>query len=137
MDAAKIALIQDSFAAVIPVSDETAAAFYDRLFAAAPEVRPLFTTDMAAQGRKLMLTLTAIVDGLDRLDVLLPIARELAVRHVRYGAKPAHYDAVGAALIATLRTRVGPAWTDATEAAWGEAYQLLAGAMIDAARRAA
>ena len=108
-----------------------------RLFAIAPKVRPLFKSDMTEQGRKLMMTLAAVVDGLERLDELLPIARELAVRHVRYGAQPAHYDAVGVALIATLRDRVGADWTPDAEAAWGEAYQLLADAMVEAARRAA
>ncbi|URW75772.1 globin domain-containing protein [Sphingomonas donggukensis] len=133
----QIELVQDSFVHVVPLSEETAAAFYERLFQIAPGVRRMFADDLTEQGRKLMLTLTVIVDGLDRIDQLLPIARELAVRHVRYGAREAHYDAVGMALLDTLKVGLGPRWTEELAAAWGAAYQLLAGAMIEAARKAA
>ncbi len=137
MDARQISLVQDSFVHVLPIPEQAAAAFYARLFELAPEVRPLFKSDMAEQGRKLLMTLSAIVDGLDHIDTLLPVARELAIRHVRYGAKPHHYAAVGSALIDTLRDLVGPAWTAETETAWAEAYSILSGAMIEAGRRAA
>lgn len=137
MDARQIALVQDSFVHVVPISDETAADFYSRLFAIAPHVRPLFKGDMAEQGRKLVMTLATVVAALDRLDTVLPTARELAVRHVRYGAQEAHYDAVGVALLDTLRAKLGARFDVETEAAWAEAYQALSGAMIEAARQAA
>ena len=132
-----IELVQDSFADVVPITDTAAAEFYRRLFAAAPDTRALFHTDMAAQGRKLFLTLATVVDGLDRLDTILPVARELAIRHIRYGAKEQHYAAVGAALIETLRVGLGERFDVETEAAWSLAYRIIADAMIGAARRAA
>ena len=137
MDSRRIALVQDSFAQIIPLPDETAAFFYDRLFAIAPDVRPLFKGDMAKQGRKLVMTLATIVNGLDRLDRIMPAARELAIRHVRYGVKEKHYDQVGRALLDTLRAKLGAAFDSETEAAWAEAYQLLSNVMIEAGRKAA
>lgn len=137
MDSRQIALVQDSFGRIIPLPDETAAYFYGRLFAIAPEVRPLFKGDMAKQGRKLVMTLATIVNGLDHLDRIMPAARELAIRHVRYGVKEKHYDQVGRALLDTLRAKLGTAFDRETEAAWAEAYQLLSTAMIDAGRQAA
>lgn len=137
MDSRRVALVQDSFAQIIPLPDETAAYFYDRLFALAPEVRPLFKGDMAKQGRKLVMTLATIVNGLDHLDRIMPAARELAIRHVRYGVREKHYDQVGRALLDTLRAKLGAAFDRETEAAWAEAYQLLSAVMIKAGRQAA
>ena len=133
----QIDLVQDSFALVVPVSDRAAAAFYTQLFARAPDTRPLFRGDMAIQGQKLLMTLAAVVDGLDRLDTIVPVAQELAIRHVRYGAKPQHYAAVGAALIAMLRETIGSGFDAETEAAWVAAYAILSDTMQAAARQAA
>lgn len=133
----QIALVQDSFIYVLPIPDATAAAFYARLFALAPDTRPLFRHDMVEQGRKLVLTLATVVNGLDRLDEIVPVAQELARRHVSYGALPRHYDAVGTALLATLAELLGPLYDEATADAWAAAYTLLAGVMIDAGRLAA
>lgn len=132
--ARQIDLVQDSFALVIPVSADAAAEFYRRLFEAAPDTRPLFKNDMAEQGRKLFLTLATVVDALDRLDEVVPVARELAIRHVGYGVADRHYDVVGAALIETLRVGLGPRFDAETEAAWGTAYTILADTMVEAAR---
>lgn len=133
MDALQIKLVQDSFVNVLPIPNEAAAGFYQRLFATAPETRAMFKGDMALQGRKLVMTLASIVDGLDQLDEIVPVARELAIRHVRYGVVPSQYALVGAALIHTLRDLLGSSFTPATEAAWSDAYALLSDVMIDAA----
>lgn len=137
LDHRQIDLVQDSFAAVVPITDAAAAEFYRRLFALAPDVKPLFKHDMAAQGRKLFLTLATVVDALDRLEAIVPVARELAIRHVAYGAKEHHYAAVGAALIETLRVGLGPAFDAPTEAAWSSAYAVLSQTMLQAVRETA
>lgn len=133
----QIDLVQASFAYIVPITDAAASVFYGKLFALAPDTRPLFKNDMAEQGRKLFLTLATVVDALDRLDTIVPVAQELAIRHVAYGAKTRHYDAVGVALIETLRGGLGPMFDADTEAAWGSAYQIISEAMQAAARRAA
>lgn len=137
MDARQISLVQDSFGQIVPISEEAAAYFYRRLFAIAPQVRPLFKGDIEEQGRKLVLMLATVINALDRLDQILPAARELAIRHVRYGVRDAHYDYVGSALIDMLRTFLGDRFDAETEAAWGAAYQLLSREMIEAGRKAA
>lgn len=132
-----VRVVKASFVHVLPISDEVARTFYDRLFAAAPDTRALFRNDMAEQRRKLMLTLAFIVAHLDRLDVLLPQAVELARRHVDYGARERHYAAVGSALIEALRGKLGARFTPEAERAWAAAYHALSAAMIDGARHAA
>lgn len=133
----QIAFVQNSFLHCLQIPDRVAARFYGRLFAAAPALRRMFTGDMAVQGDKLMMTLATIVDGLERLDEIVPIAQSLAVRHMGYGVIDAHYALVGNALIETLREFLGPLFDAETEAAWGAAYTLLSDTMMMATRRAA
>ena len=127
----QIALIRNTFQQVDP--DAAAEAFYARLFEIAPDVRSLFASDLMAQGQKLMATLAVVVNGLNDIDALMPTVRELGARHADYGAEPAHYDAVGAALLWTLEQGLGAAFTDDAKAAWAEAYGVLSSTMIDAA----
>lgn len=129
----QIQLVQASFAKVVPISDKAAELFYGRLFEIAPDIKPLFTSDIAQQGRKLMTTLGVVVNGLSDFDAILPAARTLAVRHVDYGVTPSHYAPVGAALIWTLEQGLGDAFDDATRTAWSEAYAVLSNVMIEAA----
>lgn len=129
----QVTLVQDSFAKVVPIADQAAVIFYDRLFEIAPQVRPLFKGDMAEQRRKLMAMLGTVVAGLSNLDTILPAASALAKRHVAYGAQPAHYPVVGAALLWTLEKGLGDAWTPQVASAWGEAYGTLSGYMMSEA----
>lgn len=133
MDTEMITLVQDSFAKVEPIAATAAEIFYADLFETTPEVKPFFKGDMDEQGMKLMTTLGVVVKGLQDLEKVLPVAAELARRHVDYGVKPPHYDAVGASLLRTLEKGLGDAFTPDVKAAWETAYGALAGAMIDAA----
>jgi nitric oxide dioxygenase len=126
----QVAQVQQSFAMVVPVADEAAALFYGRLFEIAPQLRPLFRGDIAEQGRKLMATLAVVVNGLTRLEAILPAASALAKRHVDYGVRPDHYRTVGVALLWTLERSLGPQWTPDLAAAWTAAYTTLSDYMI-------
>jgi hemoglobin-like flavoprotein len=133
MSPEQIKLVQQSFAQVAPIADQAAVMFYDRLFEIAPAVRPLFHGDMTEQRRKLMATLAAVVAGLRDIESILPTASALAQRHVGYGVKPEHYEAVGEALLWTLQRGLGPAWTNEQAVAWTSAYATLSGFMVDEA----
>jgi nitric oxide dioxygenase len=126
----QVSLVQSSFAKVAPIADTAAALFYDRLFAIAPPVKQMFGGDMAEQGKKLMMTLAVVVNGLSSLDTILPAASALARRHISYGVKPSHYASVGEALLWTLEKGLGDAWNADTAAAWTAAYGTLSGFMI-------
>jgi hemoglobin-like flavoprotein len=76
--------------------------------------------------------LAIAVNGLTRLDEIVPAVQDLGRRHGRYKVEPAHYDAVGAALLFTLGQGLGEGFTPEMEAAWAETYGLLAGVMIAA-----
>jgi len=126
----QVRLVQESFAKLVPIADQAASMFYERLFEIAPQVRAMFPPDMAEQQRKLMATLTIVVGGLSNLESILPAASSLATRHVAYGARPEHYPVVGAALLWTLEQGLGTEWNEEVADAWTAAYAMLSDFMI-------
>lgn len=133
----KIEMVQGSFKKVVPIADAAADIFYDRLFEIAPQVRSLFPEDMSEQKKKLMQMLAIAVNGLTKLDEILPAVQDLGRRHTGYDVTPEHYDYVGAALLYTLGKGLGDEFTPELEEAWTETYTTLAGVMIDAQQAAA
>jgi nitric oxide dioxygenase len=132
----QIALVQQSFAKVVPIREQAAALFYDRLFAIDPSTRRLFRGDMKTQGAKLMAAIAVVVKSLDRIDTMLDDLRVLARRHDRYGVEESHYASVGTALLWTLEQGLGADFTPGLRA-WAAAYRLLSETMIEATERPA
>jgi hemoglobin-like flavoprotein len=129
-------LVQTTFAKVAPIADAAAGMFYTRLFELDPALKPLFTTDITEQGRKLMKMLGMAVNGLDRLDQLVPVVQQLGARHKQYGVMDEHYDTVAAALLWTLEQGLGPEFTPDVKEAWAAVYGVLASTMKEAAASA-
>jgi hemoglobin-like flavoprotein len=129
----QVRLVQQSFSKVVPIADQAANMFYDRLFDVAPGVKALFPADMTEQHKKLIAMLAAVVNGLSSIESILPAASALATRHVAYGAKAEHYPVVGGALLWTLEKGLGEAWTPEVAAAWTAAYGTLSAYMISEA----
>jgi NAD(P)H-flavin reductase/hemoglobin-like flavoprotein len=130
---AAIASIRETFAIVAAAGEEPASYFYSRLFVAHPEVRNMFPPAMDAQRDRLLGALVRIVEGLTSPEDLVRYLSQLGHDHRKYGVEPEMYGAVGEALIATLRSYAGPAFTPAAEEAWVQAYQAASGLMIRAA----
>jgi hemoglobin-like flavoprotein len=134
--ATQIELVKQTWGKVVPIADTAAKLFYDRLFETSPHLAPMFKdVDLASQRQKLVKAINRVVMSLERIDTLLPTIRELGKRHVAYGVEEAHYSQVGAALLWTLETGLGEAWSDEAETAWTRAYQLLSGFMIEGAKQ--
>ena len=127
-------LISSTWRQVEPIADDAMRLFYRRLFEIEPGLRPYFAaTEMSEQRHRLAQALSAVVDGLEDVGRLLPRLEALGRRHVEYGATAKHYDAVGAALLWTLRRGLGDAWNEAAESAWRIAYELVSNTMQGAA----
>ncbi|MDJ0680756.1 MAG: globin family protein, partial [Xenococcaceae cyanobacterium MO_167.B52] len=108
----QVELLEQSFEAIKPQANEFVNSFYDNLFTANPEAKPLFkTTDMAEQKKKLLNSLVLVVDNLRKPDVLDDALRGLGARHVKYGALPEHYPLVGSALLTTFEQYLKEQWT--------------------------
>ena len=70
-------LVRESFQSISDSLGPISLLFYARLFEQDPSLRPMFVQDIAIQGRKLMSTLTTVVQNLDDLDQLSPALRAL------------------------------------------------------------
>jgi hemoglobin-like flavoprotein len=132
----QIKLIKWSFAEVYFARDESAKLFYDRLFRIAPDMRPLFKTDMESQGRKLMDTISLAVTVLGNPDRLAVLLEDTSKRHRHYGACSERYQAVGEALLWMLEKQLGRDFTAAVREAWTELYGDVSKAMQNLSRPA-
>jgi hemoglobin-like flavoprotein len=133
----QIELVQTTWEKCVPIADQAAALFYGKLFELDPQLKPLFTSDIKEQGKKLMTMITLAVRGLNDLGRLVPAVEELGRRHVGYGVKEEHYATVGAALLWTLEQGLGHDFTAEVKEAWTKVYTVLATTMQKAAGQGA
>ena len=127
----EVRLLRETLELTLAQDDSFPTRFYQRLFAAHPEVRPLFHRNSpGAQNKMFAQKLTAVVDHLDDPAWLGRELATLAANHAVYGVTAEMYPWVGDALIATLREACGEAWTPDAERAWTEAYASLVAAIL-------
>jgi hemoglobin-like flavoprotein len=132
----QVFLVQRSWRQVLPISETAAEMFYNKLFSMDASLKPLFKGDIKVQGRKLMAMIGTAVNGLSKLDALVPAVQDLGRRHVKYGVKDAHYATVAGALLWTLEQGLGEGFTPDVKSAWVAVYGVLASTMKDAAEKA-
>ena len=126
-----VEILEQSFDLLAPRGEELVERFYEILFERAPAAAPLFaSTDMKRQKAMLLGALVLLRNSLRDLDALVPKLEAMGARHVAYGAVPDHYPVVGEALLAAMAELAGAHWTAEMEAAWTEAYGLVASVMI-------
>jgi hemoglobin-like flavoprotein len=87
MTPAQQALVQASFAKVVPIADTAATLFYEDLFRRKPHLRALFKEDMAEQRQKLMAMIGTAVANLGNWASIAPAVAALGQRHAAYGVK--------------------------------------------------
>ena len=130
----QVELLETSFEKVKPNAGEFAASFYNNLFTAYPEAKPLFAnTDLAEQQKKLIASLVLVVENLRNPEALSGALKGLGARHVKYGALPEHYPLVGNALLTTFEQYLGDSWTEDVKQAWVDAYGAITNIMLDGA----
>ena len=134
----QIPIVRESWPAVAADAGTLALHFYRRLFEIDHGAARLFAhVDMEAQRKKLVQALAVVVASLDDPDRLLNAVGALGKRHVHYGVEDHHFDSVGEALIDALHAVLGAGFTPDVQAAWLEAYTLVASVMRRALVRAA
>jgi hemoglobin-like flavoprotein len=134
LSARQIELVQSTWQHVVPIADQAAALFYGKLFELDPSLKTLFAhTEMPEQQKKLMQMITVAVNGLDRLDQIVPAVQALGRGHVGYGVQNDHDATVGAALLWTLAQGLGESFTPEVQEAWTVTYTVLADTMKGAA----
>ncbi|WP_052868199.1 globin domain-containing protein [Streptomyces niger] len=127
-----LTLIKSSYAAVEPHGTAVTKYFYEHLFTHHPEVRPLFARHLEEQEDRLWNAIGGLVANLEDTDTVVRILQGLGARHAGYGARPEHFPAVGASLLAALAHFAGDAWTPDIEASWAALYDTVTAVMTDA-----
>ncbi len=128
--------LRDSYDLVRQRDLQLAEIFYERLFTAAPAVRPLFTLPSEQQAAKLMAALDAIVRNLTAPADNAALLNDLGKRHAAYGARPEHYDLVIDLLVESMTTLLGDEIDATVFDEWRMALRLVSDQMIAAAQRA-
>lgn len=127
-----IARLKSSLSAVSAQPRALAARFYERLFAATPDLRPLFPADMTSLEGHFEAALALVIRNLDDMAALQEPLRDLGVQHVHWGAKPEDYALVRDALVGAIKASSSE-WNEALEADWRHAITAIAVPMLQGA----
>ncbi|MFE5670447.1 globin domain-containing protein [Agromyces sp. NPDC056523] len=127
------AALKQTWALAASLGDEVPLFFYSHLFLSHPELRSMFPVSMATQRDRLVGALGRIVSSVDELDEVTDFIQQLGRDHRRFEVIAAHYNAVGASLLATLKHFLGERWTTEVASDWAEAYGVIATVMVQAA----
>ncbi|MEG4327545.1 globin domain-containing protein [Microcoleus sp. herbarium5] len=129
-----VEVLESSFDKIKPRADEFAASFYQNLFIAHPEFKPLFANiDLEKQQKKLINALVLVVENLRSPEALEPVLNALGGRHIGYGVIPKYYGPVGDALLMAFEQSLQEDWTPEVKRAWTDAYRTITGLMLKGA----
>lgn len=129
--------IRASHAEIAARPRQLASRFYEELFTAAPNLRPLFPGDLTSLQGHFEAALALVIRNLDEVQALRESLRELGAQHVRWGTRPEDYVSAREALIAAVHA-LSSDWNDTLEQHWRAAITsiivpMLEGAAVDAA----
>ncbi|HUF56582.1 MAG TPA: globin domain-containing protein [Thermohalobaculum sp.] len=130
----EVLLLRESFDALGPDLEDASVTFYARFFARAPELRGFFRTDLQDQGMRFMSAVGTILDRFGAPDGAGETIARLGEGHAALGVRPDDFKPMRAALIETFGHMLGERFTDAHAAAWGKAFDEIAGGMIATGR---
>jgi NAD(P)H-flavin reductase/hemoglobin-like flavoprotein len=128
-----VRLVRESWARIEARQEDVAQFFYGMLFSLNPAIRDMFPINMEIQRSRLMRALVQLVQMIDRPDELMPFLQQLGRDHRKFGVISSQYEAVGTALLASIKKHSGTDWNATVERAWAEAYTVMARAMLEAA----
>jgi NAD(P)H-flavin reductase/hemoglobin-like flavoprotein len=128
-----IAAIKETFRYVADAGDKAVGFFYGQLFLRQPHLRQLFPPAMDEQRDRLFRALGRIVESLSTPDEMAAYLSQLGRDHRKYQVEPEMYEAVGTALLATLRAFARDAFTSEAQEAWTQVYIAGSSLMIKAA----
>jgi hemoglobin-like flavoprotein len=141
MTPAQLRLLQRSFAQIEPHAEQFGTMFYDRLFAIAPEMKPLFRTDIKAQQSKFMKVIGEVVKLYLRALISLPVTKQNSGEamlpgaywsgklHAAYGVRMDDFDKMKQALVWALHNTLKEQLTPEIVEAWSMAYDIVVQAM--------
>lgn len=111
--------------------------FYQLLFTKHPELLNIFNHANQKKGRQqaaLANAVYAAAANIDKLEMIIPVVKQIAHKHRSLGVKPEHYPVVGENLLQAIKDVLGDAATEEIINAWAEAYGVIADAFIGVER---
>ena len=126
------ALVQSSWAKVVPMAPHVAELFFDRLFELDPFLEDLFPSELSKLGAEWMRALGLAAPRLEEPSSAAPCLEGLSRMHVYIGVRPGHYVTMGNALLWTLEQSLAEDFTPRVKEAWSAAYQVLSALLIQA-----
>ena len=106
--------------------------FYERLFAASPNLRRLFPTDLTVLQGHFEAALSLVIRNLNEMDTLREPLRDLGAQHVHWGARPEDYITAREALVGAIGS-LSPSWDASLESHWRAAVTAIIVPMIEGA----
>ncbi len=137
LDNALVDRLRATYEQVRAQDTRLATLFYEKLFAAAPHLQPMFKGDIGVQRQKLIQALDAVVLNFEKPAENAAMLAALGQRHAQYGAKPEHYDLVITLLLEAMATLLGPDVNPTALDEWRMALRLVSNQMIAAAHNPA
>jgi len=134
MTSGEIALVQESFRKLAPISDSAIALFYARWFELDPGLRHFCCGAMTVKTKRLMRSIGSVVARLDDFEALRGSLMRLGARQAWLGVREEHYVTAGTAFLWMLEKTLGLEFTPAAKSAWTRCYVKIATAMIDGAQ---
>jgi len=124
--------LKSSYAEVTATERQLASRFYDELFSAAPNLRPLFPQDLKELLGHFEAALALVIWNLDEMNTLSGPLRDLGARHVHWGARPEDYVIARDALVTAIGA-LSPAWNAELEQHWRAAVTAIIVPMLEGA----
>lgn len=125
----QVMLVQSTWEELTPTAERVGEELYQRLFAAAPEVKHLFSGDPRSQGRTLTAMLSAAVAMLLRPEAISATLADLGQRHHQLGVDPKYFPVFREAMLGALASALGPVFSGDVRDAWSALYDYLAAEM--------
>ena len=127
-----ISQVKASYVQVAAHPRQLAARFYQELFAAAPNLRPLFPDDLTVLQGHFEAAIALVVRNLDEVSALRESLRDLGAQHVHWGARPEDYVTAREALVAAIGG-LAESWEASLERHWRSAVTAIIVPMLEGA----
>ena len=124
--------VKNSYAALPAAGRQLSARFYQELFAVAPNLRPLFPSDLTNLQGHFEAALALVVRNLSEVGGLQEALRDLGAQHVHWGARPEDYATARAALVTAIGA-LAPEWDADLERHWHDAITAIVVPMLEGA----
>ena len=124
--------IKQSYAALPAEGRQLSARFYHELFTAAPNLRPLFPTDLTNLQGHFEAALALVVRNLSEVGGLQEALRDLGAQHVHWGARAEDYVTARDALVTAIGA-LAPSWDAQLERDWRDAITAIVVPMLEGA----